>query len=355
MFAKACTPESLTSTELDTYLEQGWYRMGQSIFTTNFIHFKSEMYSTVWLRVLLNEFLEDSTQQKLFKRNTRFQTAIAPAMLTEEKEELYARYKQSLPFSPSDSLHSLLFSSTDKKSIYNTYEVTVCDGDRLIAVGFFDMGETSAAGISSVYDPDYKKYSLGKYLIYQKIRFCKNQKLRYFYPGYFVPGYPFFDYKLTIARPALQFLQLSSQSWLGIENFSGESIPYQVMHEKLLQAQRLLLQLQCVSRVVKYEFFDANLIPDLRDAELFDFPVFLFCDSNVAEYVSPILVFDVHDAHYHLYTCVPIWKPNETNLDTSFYSSYFLKVAQEIHAGTEVEEMIMVFLKLMESSAKSIQ
>lgn len=346
MFAQAHTPAQLSPADLDAFLEKGWYRMGQSIFTTNFIHFKSEMYSTVWLRVLLDDYLEDRTQRKLFRQNAIFQTTIQPATLTDEKEDLYTRYKQSLPFSPSDSLQSLLFGSA-KSSIYETYEIALHDGDRLIAIGFFDIGETSAAGISSVYDPAYKKYSLGKYLIYLKIQYCKNQKRRYFYPGYFVPGYSFFDYKLTIARPALQFLQLSSQQWLPIGAFSPENIPYQVMHDKLTRVKRLLMQRQCESKVVKYEFFDANLIPDLRDAGLFDFPVFLFCATEVEGDVNPLLVFDVRDASYHLFTCTPIWKPNETNPDNTFYSAYFLKVNQEIHATKDAEEMAEGLLKLM--------
>jgi leucyl-tRNA---protein transferase len=347
MFAKARAPESLTPTDLDAYLDQGWYRMGQGIFTTNFIHFKSEMYSTVWLRVLLDEFLEEGTQKKLFKRNAGFQVAIRPANLTDEKEELYARYKQSLSFNPSDSLRSLLFSAASADSIYNTYEVTVHDGDWLIAVGFFDLGETSAAGISSVYDPAYKKYSLGKYLIYLKMQYCKNQKMRYFYPGYFVPGYSFFDYKLTIARPALQFLQLSSQQWLPIETFSPENIPYQIMHHKLIGVQKLLMQRQCESRVVKYEFFDANLIPDLRDAQLVDFPVFLFCPYASQDGINPVLVFDARDGCYHLLVCFPYWKPDETNPDTEFYSAYFLKSLQEIYITASTEEMAEVFLKVL--------
>ncbi len=347
MFAQAHAPESLLPTDLDAYLEQGWYRMGQSIFTTNFIHFKSEMYSTVWLRVLLDEFLEDSKQKKIFKRNDRFQTSIKPATLTDEKEDLYVRYKQSLPFNPSDSLQSLLFGSA-LFSIYNTYEITVYDGDRLIAVGFFDIGETSAAGISSVYDPEYKKYSLGKYLIYQKIQYCKKHKLRYFYPGYFVPGYSFFDYKLTIARQALQFLQLRSQQWVSIETFSPESIPYLVMHNKLVSLQKILSYLSCASQVVKYEFFDANLIPDLRDAELFDFPVFLYCPAESEEVASPVIVFDVRDGSYHLLVCAPIWKPNEANPDNTFYSAYFLKVVQEIYTTAKAEEMAGVYLKFTE-------
>jgi leucyl-tRNA---protein transferase len=350
MLIQAQSPSQLTATELDSYLKRGWFRMGQTIFTTNFIHFKSEMYSTVWLRVLLNDFSADSMQTKLFKKNAIFQTAIRPAILTEEKEELYSRYKQSLPFNPSDSLRSLLFSAANANSIYNTYEITVHDGDRLIAIGFFDLGETSAAGIASVYDPTYKKYSLGKYLIYLKMQYCKNLGLRYFYPGYFVPGYSFFDYKLGIAQPTLQFLQLSSQQWLPIERFSPENIPYQVMHSNLSSVQKLLNHSHQEIRLVKYEFFDANLIPDLRDAGLFDFPVFLFCPDASQDGINPVLVFDVRDGCYHLLVCLPYWKPDETNPDIEFYSAYFLKSLQEIYITASAEEMAEVFLKVLMSN-----
>jgi leucyl-tRNA---protein transferase len=347
MFAIARSPQSLSDIELDNYLEQGWFRMGQSIFTTNFIHFKNEMYSTIWLRILLDDLEEDGTQKKLFKRNSRFTTKVRRAVITEEKEELYSRYKESLLFQPTESLHGLLLGFSDS-TIYNTYEVTVHDGDKLIALGFFDLGKTSAEGITSVYDPAYKKYSLGKYLIYKKIEFCKAFKLRYFYPGYFVPGYPFFDYKLTIAKQALQFLQVQTGRWLDIDSFSTHTIPYEVMRTKLLSAQKLLNRTNLTSSVIKYEYFDANLIPDLRESELFDFPIFLFCPTGVDEDINPVIVYDVRDACYHLLTCVPIWKPAHINPDSGYYSAYFIKTVHEIHATADEVEVAVVFLKLVE-------
>lgn len=350
MFAQAHNPEKLTLTELDTYLERGWFRMGQSIFTTNFIRFKSNVHSTIWLRVVLDDFLADSIQSKLIKRNARFRTNIQPATLTDEKEDLYTRYRNSLPFQPSDSLRHLLLGQADVPTIYQTFEVTIHHDNQLIAIGFFDMGKTSAAGIISVYDPDYKRYSLGKYLIYLKMNFCKSEMLRYFYPGYFVPDYPFFDYKLTIAGLALQFLQLSSQKWLGIGEFSQEYIPYQVMLGKLLSVQSLLAEVKIESNIVKYEYFGANLIPDLRDAELFDFPLFLFCPTRSEDGFNPIVVFDVCDAHFHLIRCQPIWKPDETNPDGTFYSSYYIKLVQELGATRSAEEISNAIVESIKSS-----
>ncbi|MBL7858992.1 MAG: arginyl-tRNA--protein arginylyltransferase [Cyclobacteriaceae bacterium] len=330
MFAQVQQPEQLAPHELDEYLARGWFRMGQTIFTTNFVHFNDTFYSAIWLRLRLTEFESGSTQLKLFKRNARFRTEIKPATITSEKEELYAHYKESLAFEPSASLMQLLYRGTNLPSVYNTYEVAVYDQNHLIAIGYFDLGATAAEGITSVYHPDYKKYSLGKYLIYQKINYCKQLGLTYFYPGYFVPGYPYFDYKLSIGKNALEFLQLNSRQWLPIQSFSPACIPIMVMEEKLVLLQKLLAEKNIISSVLKYEYFDANLVPELRDAELFDFPVILLFESSVDDHSNPMVVFDPQDGCYHLITFSPVWLTGSTSISTSIFSSHVLKMDQEI-------------------------
>ncbi|HEY3406131.1 MAG TPA: GNAT family N-acetyltransferase [Ohtaekwangia sp.] len=330
MFAQALLPDQLLPTELDTYLERGWFRMGQTIFTTNFIHFKEDYYSTIWLRIVLDELREESTQNKLFKQNAIFRTEIRPAILSPEKDELYSRYKQPLPFQPSETLNTLLYGKTVSGSIYNTYEVAVYDKDTLIAFGFFDLGENSAAGIVSVYDPAYKKYSLGKYLIYQKIKFSREAGLRYFYPGYFVPGYKLFDYKLTIGKSALQFFKIATGKWMPIRNFTDQDIPIHTMQKALTTLQKFLLKDNQQSNVMKYEFFDANLVPELREAELFDFPLILTLSNHSQQEVGPIVVFDVRDGQYHILKCLSVWRPESPNPDPGIFGQHLLKVQQEI-------------------------
>ncbi len=347
MFAEAHSPEQLTPQQLDAYLEKGWFRMGQTIFTTNFIRFESDVYSTIWLRIALKEYVTDSTHVKLAKHNSKFRAVVRQAVINTEKEELYANYKQSLPFQTSDSLHHLLFGKAGTSSIYSTYEVALYDGEKLIACGFFDVGEISAEGIVSFYDPQYKKHSLGKYLIYLKIQYCHELKLHYFYTGYFVPGYSYFNYKLTIAKPALYYLELRSQQWLPISSFSDAHIPYLAVQNKLELIQQLLVQVNPLTRVVKYEYFDANLIPELKQTELLDFPAFLFCDNGAEDNISLIIVFDVRDNQYHLFSCIPYWIPKEKNPDKDFYSDYFLKAVYEVYITPSEEKMAYVFLQLL--------
>ncbi|HEY9049506.1 MAG TPA: GNAT family N-acetyltransferase [Ohtaekwangia sp.] len=345
MFAQVESPESLTPAQLDAYLERGWFRMRQNIFTTNFVHFKNQFYSALWLRVVLDKFSEDSSLVKIIKRNAGFKTVIQPANITVEKENLYIRYKEQLPFEPMASLTQLLFLETTSRNIYNTYEVAVFDDDKLIAVGFFDLGHKSAAGIVSVYDPDYRKYSLGKYIIYQKIAYCRERQMQYFYPGYFVPGYPAFDYKLSIGKPALEFLQVSSDQWLSISKFSSENDPYQVMLQRLTALQQLLVSSGLQGKVVKYEFFDAGLFPELKDAGLFDFPLMMHFPEQSDDTLNPIIIFDVRDAQYHLLQCVPVYAPQSPLYDPAFYSEYIIRQELDIFATTSMIELAALLLQ----------
>jgi len=327
MFADVRCPERLKPQELDDYLSGGWFRMGQTIFTTNFLNFKDRIYSAIWLRVVLDKFGGDSTQEKLFKRNAGFRTEIGPASLTPEKEELFMRYRQSVSFEPSPTLNHLLYGKSLQPSIFDTYEVAVYDAGKLIALGFFDIGEISAEGIISVYDPDYKKYSLGRYLIYQKIHHCKQIGMRHFYPGYFVPGYPYFDYKLAIARSALEYLQLSSDHWQTIDSFKAEAhIPVEVMHARLQGLQRLMESHHVHGRLLQYAYFDANQMPDLMGAELFHYPVFLYCHEEVDDNLGSFIVYDVRDGLYHWIKCLSAWTPETMpQIPDNFYCRHLLK------------------------------
>lgn len=343
MFAKAISPIELTPEQLDVYLQQGWFRMGQSIFTTHFIRFKNQLFSTIWLRIALDQFLPDAVQKKLMKKNNGFTSIIQPATLTEEKENLYTRYRAQRSFNPSPSLHELLLGESSSHSIYQTYEVAIHDNGKLIAIGFFDVGETSAAGIVSIYDPAYKKYSLGKYLIHLKIQYCQMLGLQYFYPGYFVPGYSFFDYKLSIGHCALEFFALNNKQWLSINHFSRRHIAINEMQVMLENVQQDLAVLDVDTAIVNYEFFDASLLPDLREAGLFDFPIFLHASASSFTGSELLLVFDVRDSLFYLFWCVPIWQVETANPDKNFYSSYFLKIASTLYVTRSIHEAATMF------------
>src|SRR4051812_4961845 len=114
--------------------------MGQTIFTTNFLHFKDHFYSAIWLRINLDKFSETSFQKRLLKQNASFTVVVQPAIFDEVKEALYKKYRSAIAFDASSSVHQLMFGSASF-NIYNTLEVCVFDGAKMIGCGFFDIGD----------------------------------------------------------------------------------------------------------------------------------------------------------------------------------------------------------------------
>ena len=193
-------------------LAAGWYRIQQTLFTTDFLSFDEVLYQAIWLRVRLHDFEADKTYRTLIKKNKYFRTEISRLILTPAHEALFSNYKNHITFEASSSLHSLMYGNEDK-NVFNTQMINLYDGERLIASGGFDLGEQSVEGIFSVYDPAYKQFSLGKYLIYEKMQYCKKEGFTWFYPGYYVPGYVRFDYKKEIGKEALEYFDREQGKW----------------------------------------------------------------------------------------------------------------------------------------------
>ena len=71
MFAQIVYPSELSPEELDNYLSNGWFRMRQAIFTTNFLQFHDIFYSAIWLRVAIAEYQDISMVSRCARVPTR--------------------------------------------------------------------------------------------------------------------------------------------------------------------------------------------------------------------------------------------------------------------------------------------
>lgn len=339
MFAKMRNPVSFSAAELDNYLARGWFRMRQNIFTTNFLQFNNQFYSAIWLRVALEKYVPGKKEKTLNKLNASFKTEIKKLSITEQHEQLYLKYREFLSFDVSSSLNELLHGS-ELYNRFDTHQINIYDGEKLIAAGFFDIGKTSAAGISSIYHPAYKKYSLGKYLIYLKMDFCWQQHVQYFYPGYFVPGYKAFDYKTGISSDSLEFLDLASENWLPYQNFAAYINPLKCMWDKLAALKSHFEKNSIVSSLLFYRFFDANLDPGFYGNELFDFPVFLYCFPNMGSFDYHLVVYDVRDGQYHLLQCSSVIHLDYYSGTENIFSSGLLKVDAYLAASVYPADII---------------
>jgi leucyl-tRNA---protein transferase len=206
-------PKKLNGKELDNFLEMGWYRMGQSVFTTHFIMPTDKMYRVFWLRYNLKHIAFSKSQQRIKSQNRQFNVSVKPAKITREIEKLYADYKTIINFSGAESVYQWLYGDGKPSDVFDTQIIEIRDKDKLIAVGIYDQGAESIAGIMNFYHPDYKKFSLGRYLIMLKIELCQNRNLCWYYPGYVVYQRPEFDYKLCVDNNAVEVLIPELEGW----------------------------------------------------------------------------------------------------------------------------------------------
>ncbi len=329
---------------LDQYLDMGWFRIGQSIFTTQFLKFNKQFYNAIWLKVNLCEFEPDKTQQKLLRLNNGFQVKIKKFTLSQEQEDLYQLYKTGIEFQPSQSLQKLL-ALHEERQIFHTYQAEVYDGDCLIACGFFDKGKKSVAGICAFYHPDYKKYSLGKYLILQKMLYAKNAGYTFFYPGYLVPHYAPFEYKRSLSKTAMSFYHISSKLWLPMAKLEDTSWPLENMINSLTSLQEALAKMGLPTELYYYDYFDAKLIPGFQHQTLVDYPVFLMSSAFSHSDYQINFVFDIHLQQYHAILCSHLWCNPDAKDEPGYYAASVLRQEEILFSEIEVADFVLHFRK----------
>ena len=301
MFANKHYPEILYPDELDAYLAKGWYRMGQTIFTTHFLFFDNNVYSAIWVRLPLADYRFRKRLRKIIQRNQEnFEVKIRQGFISREKEALFQKYREAFNGRLAPNLKDYLLDGEDY-NIYNTFEVAVYDDDRLVAFSFFDMGSESAASIIGVYDPDYSKQSLGFFTMLMEIAHCLEKGMDFYYPGYVVPGYQRFDYKLRIGEVA--YFEPGSSSWLPYADLSPEKIPVNYARNRLRSLQYQLEEQGIHSKLLIYPFFEANLF-NFWQAQYFDFPFLLKIELAAESYFRLIVSYDVKNDGYHLLKCI---------------------------------------------------
>jgi len=328
-FALRENPESLAGDELDERWARGWFRMRQTLFTTHFLEFEDEFYSAVWLRVDLGRWQNDRRWAELQRRNRRFSVSFAPLEMSDDLEALFATYRDSVDIDVAPSLVDLLWGH-ETSNVFDSWMVRVSDGDRLVAAGVFDLGERAAAGITSFYDPAYRKHSLGRFVIYAKMAFCRERGLDWFYPGYLVPGRPQFDYKLAIATDQLAYLDLATGEWRDWDPEAPQPDPLALMVAKLSELS---------PRLWFNRHLAIHLSPQIRGVELFDFPVFV--DVLPPGWGSGFLlvVFDPRDALYHLLHARSVYHLETTEVVPGRFDSDLLHVERLLYSSPDVASM----------------
>jgi arginine-tRNA-protein transferase len=149
--------------------------------------------------------------------------SIQPAYADEEVEDLYAAYKDHVQFTVSNTCSDYLH-QPGLADPFNSMMVQVRDNNTLIAAGYFDKGKQVIAGIMNIYHPQYKDYSMGKFLMLQKLKYALSQNMLFYYTGYISTESVRFDYKVFPDPGAVEVLLPVEQEW----------VPYHLLNKTLL-------------------------------------------------------------------------------------------------------------------------
>ncbi|GAB3987237.1 hypothetical protein GCM10028807_06710 [Spirosoma daeguense] len=194
--------------------------MQQTVFTCQYLLCENVVCSVHWLRIVLDNVQYGPKQLRLLRLNEKFVVDVKPFRLTDELNTLYRIYRNYINFDAPETISSCLLNGSTN-NVFDTQMVEVRDEGKLIAVGIFDNGLRTIAGIMNFYDPDYKKHSLGKFLMLMKMKYAQQQQKEYYYPGYMVHKYPKFDYKLFACEPATEVYDDNTGLWIP---FSWETV-----------------------------------------------------------------------------------------------------------------------------------
>lgn len=170
------------------------------LYKVDLLCIESGIFGVVNIRMKLNGFAFRKSQRKRMSRcDRRFTVSIGTAKPDAEKEALYALHRDRFKGFIHPTLNEYLTSGFHR-TVFDTREVCVHDGDRLVAVSYFDMGEQSLASLIGLQHPDYRAYGLGIYTMLKEMEFGQSAGFKWYYPGYVLDLPSDFDYKLDLGE-----------------------------------------------------------------------------------------------------------------------------------------------------------
>lgn len=210
---------------LDTYLAAGYYRMANLIFTTyaTSIDDNSELLPVFWLRTPIKNITPSKAAKSIVKKCSQFEHTFKKAQITAEIEALYSLYYHYVDFETANSCFNCMCQA-GYKNPFTSWMIEVRENNILIAVGYFDEGAQSIAGILNFYHPNYKKYSLGKYLMLLKINFALANDKLFYYTGYLSTKINKFDYKLFPDVAAIEVYLPAHYQWQPYSKWRKENL-----------------------------------------------------------------------------------------------------------------------------------
>jgi leucyl-tRNA---protein transferase len=197
----------VTPQEMDFLLAEGWRNFGTHFFRHNVGMFRGDFRRVLPLRIRLSNFVLSKTQRRNLAKNKDLQVIVRPVLIDEEKQLLFDRHKTRFEEGIPESIYTFI-SEMPATVPSESLELCVYDGEKLLAVSFFNVGIEATSGIYAMFEPTETKRGLGIFTMLLEIYYAVNNGKSFYYQGYAYEGSSFYDYKK-------RFSSLEMYDWQG--------------------------------------------------------------------------------------------------------------------------------------------
>jgi len=178
-------------------IERGWRRFGAMFFRP----VCSDCYACESLKIDVNNYTFSKSARRIIKKCKDFNIIIQRPSMSQEHIDLFNRFHFHMHNKRGWDLQQVnannYYSSFVNAHHDFGYEVLYFDAKKLIGVDLIDILPNSISSIYFYYDPDYEKYSLGRYSMYQQILYAQANSIRWVNMGYYVEGCQSLEYKAS--------------------------------------------------------------------------------------------------------------------------------------------------------------
>jgi leucyl-tRNA---protein transferase len=197
----------VSSKEMDLLWSLGFRHFGTRFFRYDAAEYNDKPVKVLPLRIDLAQYRPSKSQKRIIRRNRDLKVVFRDAFIDEEKIQLFEIHKKKFKTNIPDSIFDFV-SAFPSKIPCHTVECCLYHVNKLVAVGFMDIGATATSAVYSFYDMAYNKRSLGIYMILSEITYSMESGIRHFYHGYAYEEDSFYDYKKN-------FTGLKYYDWTG--------------------------------------------------------------------------------------------------------------------------------------------
>lgn len=293
MIVQTYFPQRLSPARYDAYLASGWFRGSVMLYKMDLLCVENDLFSVVNIRLNLDTYIHKKRMRKILRKNNEeFSFIIGSAKVDVDRDQLYQSHKDKFKGFIHNNLSDYLHAGFPR-TVFDTKEVAVYHGDKLIAVSYFDNGENSIASLLGLYDQSYNSYSLGLYTMLLEIEFAKEQNKKWYYPGYVLDKKSSFNYKLQLGE--YEYYN-KNKRWSRYENFRTEDTLAYVLKREHLKLEEAFKSRKIDSESLLYPYFSMGYM-NFWNVDFLKYPLVQKINGKT---ISMIAAYDIEDQNFKL-------------------------------------------------------